>query len=49
MGLTRRLTVTQRAMERAMLGVPLGDQIRNDEIRKRIKVTDIARRITDLK
>jgi hypothetical protein len=49
MGLTRRLTVTQRAMERAMLGVPLGDQIRNDEIRKRTKVTDIARRITDLK
>jgi hypothetical protein len=40
--------VTQKAMERAMLGVSLRDQIRNDEIRKRTKVTDIARRIADL-
>jgi hypothetical protein len=49
MGLIRRLNVTQRAMERAMLGVSLRDRIRNDEIRKRTKVTDIARRIADLK
>jgi hypothetical protein len=49
MGLIRRLNVTQRAMERAMLGVSLLDRIRNDKIRKVIKVTDIARRIADLK
>jgi hypothetical protein len=49
MGLIRRLNVTQRAMERAMLGVSLRDRIRNDKIRKRTKVTDIARRIADLK
>jgi hypothetical protein len=49
MGLIRRLNVTQRAMERAMLEVSLSDRIRNDEIRKRTKVTDIARRIADLK
>jgi hypothetical protein len=49
MGLIRRLNVTQRAMERAMLGVFLCVRIRNDEIRKRTKVTDIARRIADLK
>jgi hypothetical protein len=48
MGLIRRLNVTQRALERAMLGVSLRDRIRNDEIRKRTKV-DIARRIADLK
>jgi hypothetical protein len=49
MGLIRRLNVTQRAIERAMLGVSLRDGFRNDEIRKRTKVTDIARRIADLK
>jgi hypothetical protein len=43
------LNVTQRAMERAMFGVSLRDRIRKDEIRKRTKVTDIARRIADLK
>ncbi|CAH2240827.1 jg13456 [Pararge aegeria aegeria] len=35
-------------MERAMLGV-LRDRIRNDEIRRRTKVTDIAQRISKLK
>ncbi len=49
MGLIRRLKVTQRAMERAMLGVSLRDRIRNEEIRRRTKVTDIARRIAKTK
>ncbi|CAH2243396.1 jg5201 [Pararge aegeria aegeria] len=37
-----RLRVTQRAMETAMLGISLRDQIRNVEIRRRTRVTDIA-------
>ncbi|CAH2251132.1 jg11818 [Pararge aegeria aegeria] len=45
----RRLRVTQRAMERAMLGVSLRDQIRNEEIRRRTRVTDIAQRVARLK
>ncbi|KAI8435808.1 hypothetical protein MSG28_004034 [Choristoneura fumiferana] len=49
LGLMRKLKVTQRAMERTMLGVSLRDRIRNDDIRSRTKVTDIARRIAKLK
>ncbi|CAH2246337.1 jg2221 [Pararge aegeria aegeria] len=49
MGLIRRLRVTQRAMERAMLGISLRDQIRNEEIRRRTRVTDIAQRVAKLK
>ncbi|CAH2243454.1 jg9370 [Pararge aegeria aegeria] len=49
MGLIRRLRVTQRAMERAMLGVSLLDRIRNVEIRRRTRVTDIAQRVAKLK
>ncbi|CAH2267251.1 jg14719 [Pararge aegeria aegeria] len=49
MGLIRRLRFTHRAMERAMLGVSLRDQIRNEEIRRRTRVTDIARQVTKLK
>ncbi|RVE41117.1 hypothetical protein evm_014233 [Chilo suppressalis] len=49
MGLIGRLKVAQRAMERAMLGISLRDRVRNDEIRRRTKVTDIARRIAQLK
>ncbi|CAH2270019.1 jg17872 [Pararge aegeria aegeria] len=49
MGLIRRLRVTQRAMERAMLGVSLRDQIRNVEIRRRTRFTDIAQRVAKLK
>ncbi|CAH2234141.1 jg23737 [Pararge aegeria aegeria] len=37
-----RLRVTQRAMERATLGVSLREQIRNEEIHRRTRVTDIA-------
>ncbi|CAH2215691.1 jg40 [Pararge aegeria aegeria] len=48
MGLIRRLRVTWRAMERAMLGVSLRDQIRNEEIRGKTKVTDIAQRVAKL-
>ncbi|CAH2244793.1 jg5144 [Pararge aegeria aegeria] len=49
MGLMKRLRGTQRAMERAMLGVSLRDQIRNEEIRRRTKLTEIAQRIAKLK
>ncbi|CAH2241629.1 jg24176 [Pararge aegeria aegeria] len=49
MGLTRRLRVTQRAMGRAMLGLSLRDQIRNEEIRRRTRVTDTAQRVVKLK
>ncbi|CAH2245680.1 jg4845 [Pararge aegeria aegeria] len=45
MGLIRRLRIT-RVMERAMLGVSnLRDQIRNEEIRRRTRVIDIAQRV----
>ncbi|CAH2268372.1 jg15826 [Pararge aegeria aegeria] len=36
-------------MERAMLGVSLRDRIRNVEIRRRTKVTDIAQQVAKLK
>ncbi|CAH2237951.1 jg4645 [Pararge aegeria aegeria] len=36
-------------MARVMLGVSLRDQIRNEEIRRRTKVTDIAQRVAKLK
>ncbi|CAH2234461.1 jg17763 [Pararge aegeria aegeria] len=49
MGFIRRLRVTQRAMERATLGVSLRDRIRNEEIRRRTRVTDIAQRVAKLK
>ncbi|CAG9795108.1 unnamed protein product [Diatraea saccharalis] len=48
MGLIRRLKVTKRVTERAMLGISLRDRIRNQEIRKRTYVTDIAQRIAQL-
>ncbi|CAH2246697.1 jg3536 [Pararge aegeria aegeria] len=49
MGVFRRLIVTQRAFERVMLGIYLRDQIRNEEIRRRTRVTDIAQRVAKLK
>ncbi|CAH2234707.1 jg4693 [Pararge aegeria aegeria] len=48
MGLIIRQLVTQRVMERAMLGVSLRDQIKNVEIRRRTRVTDIAQRVAKL-
>ncbi|CAH2260982.1 jg10776 [Pararge aegeria aegeria] len=36
-------------MERAMLGVSLRDNIRNEEIHRRTKVTDIAQRMSGMK
>ena len=47
--LVHKFKVAQRAMERAMLGVSLRDRIRNEVIRQRTKVIDIAHRISKLK
>ncbi|CAH2212488.1 jg24194 [Pararge aegeria aegeria] len=47
-GLMRRLRVTQRAMETTILGVSLRDQIRNKEILRRTRATDIVRRVAKL-
>lgn len=47
--LIHRLKVAQRAIQRAMLGISLRDRIRNDEIRRRTQVTDIAHKICKLK
>ncbi|CAH2229256.1 jg23723 [Pararge aegeria aegeria] len=51
MGLIRRVRVTQRAIERAMLGVSLRKHIRYVEIRRRTRVTDIlvAQRVAKVK
>ncbi|CAH2208482.1 jg22865 [Pararge aegeria aegeria] len=49
MGLIRRLRVSQRAMERSILGASLRDRISNVEIRRRTRVTDIAQRVAKLK
>ncbi|CAH2232427.1 jg19361 [Pararge aegeria aegeria] len=49
MGCIRRLRVTQRALERAILGVSLRDQIRNEEIRRKTRVTDVAQLVAKLK
>jgi hypothetical protein len=47
--LVHKFKVAQRVMERAMLGVSLGDRIRYQVIQQRTKVTDIAHRISMLK
>lgn len=44
-----KLAKTQRAMERSMLSIRLSDRIRNWEIRRKTKVTDIITRIENLK
>ncbi|CAH2266287.1 jg17833 [Pararge aegeria aegeria] len=47
--LIHKFKVAQRAMERVMLRVSLRNEIQNDEIRRKTKVTDIAQRISKLK
>jgi hypothetical protein len=47
--LVHKFKVAQRAMERAMLGVSLRDRIRNELMRQRTKVTNIAHHINTLK
>jgi hypothetical protein len=47
--LVHKFKGVQRAMERAMLEVSLRDRIRNQVIRQRTKVIDIAHRVSMLK
>jgi hypothetical protein len=44
-----KLSVTQRAMERAMLGISLRDRVLNEDIRARTKVKDVAEVVLGLK
>ena len=44
-----RLRTTQRAMERAMLGITLRETIHNEYIRRSTGVTDVIERIAKLK
>jgi len=46
---TNKLRVSQRAMERAMLGISLRDKKRNEWIRRKTGVTDVIHRIRSLK
>lgn len=46
MTITVKHAVTERAMERTMLGISLGDHFRNEERRMRTRVDDVA---TDVK
>lgn len=48
-GLINRLWVLQRTIERFMLGIFLWDRTRNVEIRRRIRVLGITKRISLLK
>ena len=41
--------MTGRAIEKAILGISLRDEIQNNEIKRRTEVTDVVRRITKLK
>ena len=43
------LRTTQRAMERAMLGISLRERIQNENIRRRSGVTDVIDHIVNLK
>lgn len=48
-GMIHKLKVTQRNMERSMLGISLRDRVRNETIRQRTKVTDVGKRVALLK
>lgn len=45
----QKLAVTQRAMERAMLGISLSDKKKNTWIRQKTKVIDVLEKIASLK
>lgn len=45
----KKLRITQRRMERSMLGVSLRDHIRNEDLRARTGVTDVIYRVAKLK
>jgi len=47
--IVKKLKVTQRAMERSMLGISLRHRRRNEWIRAKTRVTDIGERISHLK
>lgn len=53
MAITRKvaeqLKVTQRAMERVMLGITLRDKVRNRQLRDKTKITDVIERVASLK
>lgn len=44
-----KFKTTQKAMERVMLNVSIKDKIRNEEIRRRTKVTNIVKDIAKMK
>jgi hypothetical protein len=44
-----QLVITEKAMERSMLGISLRDRFRNEEIRMRTRVDDVAQRLATAK
>lgn len=46
---TNKLKITQKAIERAMLGISLRDRIHNEEIRRRSKVRDVIQNVAEAK
>ena len=47
--LKQKLITAQRAMERRMLNITIGDKVRNSDIRKQDKVSDIMVKIKEAK
>lgn len=47
--LTKRSAVRLRAIKHAMLGISISDCIRSDEIQRKTRVTDLVRRVAELK
>lgn len=48
-GILQKLIVTQRAMERRLVGITLRDRISNKRLRRQSKVSDIVKRVAKLK